>query len=583
MRKKSVFLSKVFAVALAASMAFNTPYASAALVESSTVYEETDGSVIKKDSAFFSNWSDFYRVSGDFDVTIELSNKSDGAAAWNNYVLVFASPIDYTDCIANPAQNISDYQEYCVLRADNGGWGGGDNTTSEGNPITYAGLDIDNTFTETMKDAKVSLNIVRTGQDVTIRTVMEGTNSQTLNKTTTFKLTPESINLFITGEKADINILSYTVKKNNGVEVGVDVQNPCEKIEFIPETEKITRVVGVPFEVTAELTGKDNNKAVTDIPEVDDSKDCNVTKKSYNGKKYILNVTPTKATTEGSITVSCSGIKSSTPYTFEAVENKVEKLVSSKEASFTAVADQQVGFTIKKVLKYANLDVAETPITATVITTGSSIKLDPATKGTDKEVKVYATIKEGSNQFKFECKDVAEPLIVTITGIKGSGTTTTPTPGDTNKPSDDTNKPSDDTNKPSDDTNKPSDDTNKPSDDTNKPSDDTNKPSDDTNKPSDDTNKPSTTTKKKKASVKSAKAKKGKKVVSATIKLSSGKVVKNATVKVYVNNKKKATTKTNSKGKFSVKLSKKLKKGDKVKLVITKSTIKKITKTIKVK
>lgn len=96
-------------------------------------------------------------------------------------------------------------------------------------------------------------------------------------------------------------------------------------------------------------------------------------------------------------------------------------------------------------------------------------------------------------------------------------------------------------------------------------------------------NKKTKTNTKKKAKVNAVKAAKGKKAVSGTIKLNSGKAVKNATIKIYVNNKKKITAKTNGKGEFSVKLSKKLKKGDKIKLVITSSNTKKITKIIEIK
>jgi hypothetical protein len=63
----------------------------------------------------------------------------------------------------------------------------------------------------------------------------------------------------------------------------------------------------------------------------------------------------------------------------------------------------------------------------------------------------------------------------------------------------------------------------------------------------------------------------------------SGKVTpKKATVKVTVNNKTVKTT-ADKNGKFSVKLSKKLTKGTKVTIVVTKSGYKKATKTVKVK
>lgn len=220
MKKRSVFLSKVFAVALAASLALGAPSASAALVDSTTTYEGAGLSVVTKDSNFWGGWSDFYRVSGDFDVTLELTNKGDGFQLWNNYLIVFSTPVDYAEGDPN---GISGYSEYCVIRSDNWAWGGGDNTTSEGNPITYTDMNLDD-FSAIMSDAKVSLNIVRTGQDVTIKNVMTGADSKTISREVKFILTPESVNFFITGEHADVNIVSYTV--NSGAVNTPDASTP---------------------------------------------------------------------------------------------------------------------------------------------------------------------------------------------------------------------------------------------------------------------------------------------------------------------------------------------------------------------
>jgi len=184
----------------------------------------------------------------------------------------------------------------------------------------------------------------------------------------------------------------------------------------------------------------------------------------------------------------------------------------------------------------------------------------------------------------------------------------TTVPDNTSKP--DNTADSDDTSKPdntadSDDTSKPdntadSNDTSKP--DSTETLDETTSDNTDTSNPPSNTLTPDTTdtsnqntvdksetkkdkpnvTVKKKATVKTVKAVKGKKVISGTVKLKSGKLVQNATIKVYVNNKKKATIKTDKNGEFSTKLSKKLKKGDKIKFVITNAKIKKIIETIKI-
>ncbi len=201
------------------------------------------------------------------------------------------------------------------------------------------------------------------------------------------------------------------------------------------------------------------------------------------------------------------------------------------------------------------------------------------------EEQYVAHVYQGNNDFLFKCGD--KEIVVRIVGTDGStsaGTPSAPSTDNTTTDTPETNTPDTTTpgavtpDTPSTDNNTPSTDNNTPSTDNNTPSTDNNNTSDDNN---DDTEKKTT---KKKAKVASVTAKKGKKVISGTVKISAtGKKVSKATVKVYVNSKKKVTVKTKSSGKFTAKLSKKLKKGDKVKLVITKSNIKKITKTVKIK
>jgi hypothetical protein len=89
------------------------------------------------------------------------------------------------------------------------------------------------------------------------------------------------------------------------------------------------------------------------------------------------------------------------------------------------------------------------------------------------------------------------------------------------------------------------------------------------------TNQTSTETKRKNAVITSVTAKKGKKVV-------SGKVIKKATVNVTVN-KKTIQTVADKNGNFSVRFFKKLTKGTKVKVVVTKNGYRKASKTVTVK
>ncbi len=227
MKKKSVFLSKVFAVALAASMAFSTPYASAALVTTSTTYEGTQGQFSKATDAFWTAWSDFYRVSGDFDVTFEFNNKGDQTNNWCNYVVGFSNAVDYA---AGAPGDIAGYKEYYVLRSDCWGWsvGGGDNQTIEGNEVKYTSDWPDwETFLKMMADAKISMNITRTGNDFAVKAVINGADSKTYNYGVNFTMEADKdMNIFFTSDNAEVTMLSFKDNKADTNTQAPDTTNP---------------------------------------------------------------------------------------------------------------------------------------------------------------------------------------------------------------------------------------------------------------------------------------------------------------------------------------------------------------------
>ncbi len=215
MKKKSVFLSKVFAVALAASMAFSTPYASAALVTTSTTYEGTQGQYAKSTDGWWTVWSDFYRVSGDFDVTFEFNNKGDQTNNWCNYSVVFSNAVDYA--AGDPNQSVAGYKEYYLLRSDCWGWsvGGGDNQTIEGNEVKYTSDWPDwETFLKMMADAKISMNITRTGNDFAVKAVINGADSKTYNYGVNFTMEADKdMNIFFASDNAEVTMLSFKDNK----------------------------------------------------------------------------------------------------------------------------------------------------------------------------------------------------------------------------------------------------------------------------------------------------------------------------------------------------------------------------------
>ena len=227
MKKKSVFLSKVFAVALAASMAFSTPYASAALVSTSKTYEGTEGQYSKATDGFWTAWSDFYRVSDDFDVTFEFNNKGDGTNNWCNYVIGFSNAVDYA---AGAPADIAGYKEYYCLRSDAFGWANGDitsfaNITPEGNEVKYTFDWADwDTFVKMMTDAKISMNITRTGNDFAIKAVITGSDSKTYNYGVNFTMEADKdMNIIFSSESAEVTMLSFKDNK-----AGTDTTAPTD-------------------------------------------------------------------------------------------------------------------------------------------------------------------------------------------------------------------------------------------------------------------------------------------------------------------------------------------------------------------
>ncbi len=216
MKKKNVFLSKVFALALAASMALSTPYASAAVVTESVTYEGAGQEILTQSTAWWTNYSDFYKLTGDFDVTFEIANKSDGGANWNNVSTVLSNAIDYPDAIP-AAGTTPGYSEYMVMRMDNWCWSPtGDNLTVEGvDVVKECDWNFD-TFPVAMTDAKITLNVTRKGNDFAFVSSVVCSDGNTYNQSYKFTTqAEESVNIFFTGEKADVNILSYKINSGN--------------------------------------------------------------------------------------------------------------------------------------------------------------------------------------------------------------------------------------------------------------------------------------------------------------------------------------------------------------------------------
>lgn len=158
-----------------------------------------------KSTGFFGAFSDFYKLTGDFNATFTFNNYG-GGAIWNNYVMVFASA----------ARGAAGYKEYAVIRSDNYGWGGKGpdeqaNKTLSDNPITYNNsLPEDATFIDIMKEAKVTANLKRNESTitVTVEAVSLKDSSKSYTRTVTFTETSDDINFFFSVDSCYLEMIS---------------------------------------------------------------------------------------------------------------------------------------------------------------------------------------------------------------------------------------------------------------------------------------------------------------------------------------------------------------------------------------
>ena len=309
MKKKNVFLAKVFAVALAASMAFSTPYASAALVTETTTYEGSGNKVCTQSSGFFADHGDFYKLSGDFDVTFELTNKSDGGAAWDNFVAVISTAIDYVETRVDNGVTPG-YSEYMVMRADGYGWNAEGNTNDGVVGKVDSDWDRSDTtaFTYAMMDAKVTVNATRSGNDFTFKMSCLGSDNVTYTSTFTFTAqAEEDVNIFFTGEKADVNVISYTINSGNAASdnntvtdtTGDAITTTDSAIDTTPTTPDTDTTAPAPDNNTVPTTpetevGNDDQQDVSepsdDADDTDDEDEATVKAAKLNKKKATVKV-----------------------------------------------------------------------------------------------------------------------------------------------------------------------------------------------------------------------------------------------------------------------------------------------------
>lgn len=135
-----------------------------------------------------------YSESGECTFKYSFTNYTDGAANWNNWLLVLTN---------GKQRGEADYVEYMVLRADNFGWG-----TFATDEQRAAGMTCDynwDTFTTDMNGAHVDLAVTIADGTVTMKAVTTTAADKTYNYTYTVSGLPAGAKgCFLTMEKAHL-------------------------------------------------------------------------------------------------------------------------------------------------------------------------------------------------------------------------------------------------------------------------------------------------------------------------------------------------------------------------------------------
>ena len=138
-------------------------------------------------------------------LTLKLNNYSSAGNNWSNYVLGLVNTAVTTDLLAG-AGNYPGYAEYCVLRADSYGWGDASYVGTWTNSWTDW-----TAWLELMKDAEVTITLIRSGATVNVETTFVGADgtAMTSSAVITTSLTADApCYVFVGGEAAYIELLS---------------------------------------------------------------------------------------------------------------------------------------------------------------------------------------------------------------------------------------------------------------------------------------------------------------------------------------------------------------------------------------
>ena len=155
-------------------------------------------------AVFWDAFTDYYTLNGNFDFTFKFKVFG-GSQVYQNFAAVFTT---------NAERATNGYKEYAVVRADNWGWGGGDNMTLDKTAITYSEAPANEVLIDTLKEAEIVVNIKRNGNDFAYKYTATGANGTTYDRTATFTVKADDpMNIFFVvdgskicapGTKADV-------------------------------------------------------------------------------------------------------------------------------------------------------------------------------------------------------------------------------------------------------------------------------------------------------------------------------------------------------------------------------------------
>lgn len=207
MRKK--LLAAVLAASMVLSVAPVLPVNTGTVASAEDV-NETVGAE-DKTTAWWTAFSKPLQLETDKVLVVDMDNYGGTANVWNNYVMVFTNDGSTVAAADAPA----DHKEFAVVRADDWGWGGGDNKSLSGDAITYTHDWADEaSYKEIMEDAHITMEVARKGSWIQVSADVVSNKDETkkYNRTVTLNTAEGNVFLNFTVDGSCLKINSVDTK-----------------------------------------------------------------------------------------------------------------------------------------------------------------------------------------------------------------------------------------------------------------------------------------------------------------------------------------------------------------------------------